>query len=116
MVNDSTDKWDAVFSALANEYRRRTLRYLLATRSRAKVPEIRDHLLDIEEAAGGKQAVESLLYHVHLPKLAEADLITWDRDERTVRGTTRARTLPAAMLSSQDQTVEETATRKRAGD
>jgi len=116
MVNDSTDKWDAVFSALANEYRRRTLRYLLATRSRVMVTELRDHLLDIEEAAGGKQAVESLLYHVHLPKLADADLITWDRGERTIRGTTRAHALPAAMFASTDQTVEETATRKRAGD
>lgn len=73
---------DRIFDALAHTYRRRILLFMSERSPR--------HLdgATLEDVATREEAVESStveLRHVHLPKLADAGYIEWDRDEQTVR-------------------------------
>lgn len=66
---------------LANSYRRRFVLTLLA-----HTPEDETHNLSM--MADDAEEFEELylkLYHQHLPKLEEANVIEWDRDENVVR-------------------------------
>lgn len=68
------------FEALASPYRRQLLLAL-----RVENPQADDdldplNLLEQREPTVDRDATRASLYHVHLPKLAEAGFIRWDRE------------------------------------
>lgn len=76
---------DAMFAALSDEHRRRIVRYL-HDRPGETVDheELARHLARQERAADDLQA-EILCRHVHLPKLAECEIVEYDADAATAR-------------------------------
>lgn len=78
-----------IFSVLADDRRRRLLAYLRDKDGDvASFADLIDHLL-VREAdsadALDADGVAISLHHVHLPKLADADLVEYDTQSRTVR-------------------------------
>lgn len=74
---------DAVFDALADDHRRELLAYLRDA-SEASVEELASI---IDGQADGVRRGDDLavrLHHVHLPKLADADLVEYDRSAERV--------------------------------
>lgn len=69
------ERIDVMMDALGDQVRRRVLSTLLASATTRA-----DSLEQTIEAGDG----ETLLYHVHLPKLHEADYVEWDREAGTV--------------------------------
>ncbi|WP_276253780.1 DUF7344 domain-containing protein [Halomontanus rarus] len=88
---------DRLFSALA--HRRRRLALSLLDRRESETPITREELatsmIACERAMGletenGSEAADQLatkLYHQHLPKLEDAGLVTYDRDDETISDT-----------------------------
>lgn len=87
---------DAVLVALAHPYRRFLLQYLDAPEREVTITEL---AAAISQEAGpdafpggepqGIDTVETSLYHAHLPKLAEIDVVEFEQDEGTVQLTER---------------------------
>ncbi|UPW00800.1 hypothetical protein M0R88_01540 [Halorussus gelatinilyticus] len=77
------DSLDATFDVLASERRRRVL-YALHRRSGPVA------LSDLAEAVAASEDAEiervaASLHHVHLPKLATANVVEYDRETKSVR-------------------------------
>lgn len=85
-----------MYRVLSNERRRDCLRYLRQASETATVDELSDHL---READGDPERVRVALHHVHLPQLADAGLLTWDRAGGTVALESLAHRLPAGAVS-----------------
>jgi len=86
-----SEKLDRYYEALANTARRETLQYLRGQQRPISVPTLADELVvTIDERPERLSTVERRhrmsvrLTHVHLPKLAAAGLVEWDRDQETV--------------------------------
>ena len=81
---------DGLFRMLADERRRRVLRYLLE-RPRTTLEELSDVVLGWQASAGGvvgpdvRENVVVSLHHSHLPLLEEAGLVEYDRETGAVR-------------------------------
>ena len=94
---------DELFRALADGRRRRVLAHLRTEGRTIPVEQIADYVAMAEAAAGGERvsrhAVETTLYHVHLPKLVDSGLAEWaDPDRRAaVRVTRLGERLPTAL-------------------
>lgn len=71
---------DAVLSALAHEERQQVLSYLATIREPASFDDLRAALDAVTVDTSGDEAdrLAVRLHHVHLPKLAAADLVTYD--------------------------------------
>jgi hypothetical protein len=77
---------DALFSTLRNERRREVIDYL---RGREKATDLRDlseHIAAVENDCDPadvtydqRKRVQTALYQMHLPKLADRDIVTYDR-------------------------------------
>ena len=80
----TTRSKDGVFEALSDPNRRRILWYLYtAEEDVTSIPDLLDSLVtDLEKRRG---RIETLLYHAHLPMLAERGLIDYDRRSETIR-------------------------------
>jgi len=79
---DSGRNLDDVFDALSHRQRRQILSALLASNPRS------EH--ELRPSADGPAAADrgdsrTVLRHVHLPSLAEAGFVDWDRSAATVR-------------------------------
>lgn len=78
---------------LADDTRRRILRLLRRRTGPATESALAAELAETSEAdedvSAATERFQLRLRHVHLPKLAERDLVTWDRSERTVTETGR---------------------------
>lgn len=88
---DSGDTYDAIFSALADQRRRRSLQYLLNTDSSTMVTELATELEAWESqspitgpVSDKKTAIKTSLVYVHLPKMDEVGLIEYDDPKQTV--------------------------------
>lgn len=71
---------DRALTALANKHRRRLLAALLERDPRNEVPVP-------EVVHAGEKELENLkneMYHAHLPMLADAGFVRWDRETYTV--------------------------------
>jgi hypothetical protein len=92
--------WSELFDLLASGHRRAVIAVLedrgrvdeleLATAVAARLEGISPDRIGPRERVRERTA----LVHVHLPKLAAADVVAWDRTAGTVRLTERARRLP----------------------
>ena len=70
-----------IFDALGHPYRRRIL-FLVSDYSDRDADHVA--LEDVSVDVGGSDLLLTDLHHRHLPPLAEADYVTWDRQARTV--------------------------------
>lgn len=75
---------DTTFSLLADGQRRRVLAYLSEMQGEtADVGDLAEHVADEVD----RRRALTALYHVHLPKLADAGVVEYDRRSETVRYT-----------------------------
>lgn len=75
----------AVLAALANDRRRVLLRYLKRMGGAIAVTEAAEHILEADRCATkSRKDIVLELYHIHLPKLDEVDLIEYDSDQQLV--------------------------------
>lgn len=87
---DGSGRIDAIFDVLRNPYRRYLCQYVLRTDADAATcEELADYVLDrAPESLGNdldRQRVEIELRHSHLPKVAAAGLVEYDRRSGAVR-------------------------------
>lgn len=86
LLEPDTHEWDDVLHCLANEYRRVTLTSL--TRN-GGVMQRRRLAVEVSVMVHGDdddvERVLQQLHHVHLPKLADAGIVSYDVDEKRVR-------------------------------
>lgn len=77
---------DRSFAALSDPCRRAVCRYAMRTEaSRLDTAEIADYVVDRTPADRDRRTVATELRHVHLPKLADAGLLEYERDSGVVR-------------------------------
>jgi hypothetical protein len=98
-VRVSPTALDTWFELLSEELRRRVVFELARRAPQEATLTVPDDIVRADEDA---EAVSVHLRHVHLPKLADSELVDWDRDARTVshgRAFDRARPLVRALLS-----------------
>jgi len=89
-----TDSLDTVFDLLSNAHRRYLLYYLLTIKGDVVEFEAAVNAVCKYEAAGTDsddyatfETIRMELHHSHLPKLAEAGVIDYDRRQGTIRAT-----------------------------
>lgn len=80
MTRHQTNSLDELFHLLSHSHRRRILTRLNASNSQEKDEFELTELVDGDEFDDEKFS----LIHNHLPKLAEAGFINWDRERHTV--------------------------------
>ncbi|ELY49560.1 DUF7344 domain-containing protein [Natronorubrum bangense] len=94
---DSAAQTDTAFDLLTDQRRRAVLRYLNDNEDPVSLSDLADHVA-LEERdrtsgtiaatgdalLGTRRRIELSLRHVHLPKLAAADAVTFDTDANTV--------------------------------
>jgi hypothetical protein len=85
---------DTLFSILSHRHRRYALAYLLEREGPVAVESLVSHVADRIDCEDGRDRIALQFHHNHLPKLANARLIEYDRNERIV-----ARTDAAAAVS-----------------
>ena len=82
---------EVLFDVLSSSHRRYVLSYLADASAPTKIDDLAYHVaawdFDVslaEISDDDAREVEILLYHVHLPKLAAADLVTYDAESGIV--------------------------------
>ena len=83
---------DAIFKALSNERRHRLISILLEREVSMSVADLARELA-VREGSGGRpgrleeraKRIYVSLYHWHVPKLADLDVVVYDDDRMTVR-------------------------------
>lgn len=96
--------WTPIYESLADDTRRMLLQFLTETTGAVDVVDIVDYLLDVDEQPWTDERAAQLelrLYHVHLPRLADAELVQWDPGQETVSLTDLGLQLPVAILRPQ---------------
>ncbi len=81
---------DQQFDLLAHPYRRHVLHYLSKHTTATDMTTLASEIADRDTEQGKdmtRKDIEIALYHRHLPKLAEANIIDIDYEERTVEYT-----------------------------
>lgn len=81
----SESSLDAAFEALATRRRRRAVAALQRADGWQSLPELAEAVSDGDESGASAREIAVSLVHVHLPKLAEAGIVTHDRDAGEVR-------------------------------
>ena len=95
---------DTVCDLLADKQRRLLLQYLYQQTQLCQVEELGDHLLtkyteeDSSQSNSERQRITLSLHHIHLPKLADASLVTWDSDDGTVSLTERGELVVSELM------------------
>jgi len=84
-----SDVADSVYDALSNRHRRATLRFLGDRRQPATVSALVDALVEsdrdaLDQSTEAREHLRIALTHSHLPKLADAGLVEWDRERGLV--------------------------------
>lgn len=77
---------DDAIQVLCDDTRRTLLRYLIQSEAGTEtVNDMASALVADETICACREDIELALYHLHLPKLAEAGVIEWEPDVGTVR-------------------------------
>lgn len=92
--------WDVLFEVLSSARRRRLLSALVR-RDEMRVSAAIDHVAAVENDVSTDRVttsqttpVRTSMYHVHLPALDEAGLVSWKRDSGTISLAEEASGLP----------------------
>lgn len=96
--------WTPIYESLADAQRRRLLQVLTQTTGPVDVADVADSLLEMGDGATTDERlarIEMRLFHVHLPKLADAGLVQWAPGQETVALTDLGLRLPVAILRPQ---------------
>jgi hypothetical protein len=108
-MNNSDDiDWTEVYEALADDRRRLVLDYVTDAAGQVRIEDLVEHLPESDGSGDpeeGQTREEIQLHHVHLPALAEARLVEWDRSGGTVRPTSLGLQLPVGILRPQAATT-----------
>lgn len=115
MTDRGPQDWSAIYDALSHARRREVLRYLTReTVGPVQTESVARHLWS--DDPGGESVDDSLveLRHVHLPKLTEANLLTWRRGDGVVVPTAFAREAPA-LLYEPTRTLGSVSERRQEG-
>lgn len=95
MEEDPRRDWSAVYDALSHDVRRGVVRRLAGE---GPAPVSTESLAEaVADGPGVDGEPEVELRHLHLPKLADAGLIRWERGDGAVVATPFVRELPAAL-------------------
>ncbi|SFR71082.1 hypothetical protein SAMN04487947_3790 [Halogeometricum rufum] len=87
MSRESEVQWDTILGTLADEQRRRVYRRVVETDGPTSLDELVRYLAGGRDADAAELArTRARLHHVHLPKLADADLVSWDGGDRVSQG------------------------------
>ncbi len=85
---------DVIFTLLSQRHRRAVLDLLLAQDRTLTLRDLRNEIVEREHSTeitelDDEQAKQTMvsLHHVHIPKLAEADIVTYDQDRMIVEPT-----------------------------
>ena len=87
---------DGLFDVLSDEHRRLVTGYLLRQDGPTGIERLADHIVERSLLAYSGQLEEprrrvlTSLHHVHLPKLAEAGIVTYDADRNAAEATADA--------------------------
>jgi len=81
---DRAPSVDSLFDALSDRRRRAVVRYLIDRTDRTARVETLDAEL-CHEASADPGSFEATLRHVHLPRLADVGVVTYDEADGTVR-------------------------------
>jgi hypothetical protein len=109
MLREERTDWNLVYGALADDRRRELLRYLAHATERRTITDVVEHLYDGDEPTEDERArFVANLYHVHLPKLADADLVEWDQNRETVALASLTYQLPVGTISPETMVNHET--------
>lgn len=100
---------DTVLSLLSHHHRRVVLNLLLTQDRALTLRDLRNEIVEKEHGTvitevDGKQAKQTLvsLHHVHIPMLAETDLVVYDQERKVVEPTKKLNRLePFLSLSSE---------------
>lgn len=116
LMSDSDDRidWTRVYGALADDSRRELIDYLAHTPGTVGILDAAGHLADGTE--GMLARIEGQLYHVHLPKLAAAGLIRWERDRDVIALTSLGFRLPVGVLAPRSPSHDGPTVPERVGD
>lgn len=92
-------EWSEIYAALSNDERRELLRYLKDVHV-AQIEDVAQQLLKRESgsAEGKSDAMKIRLHHMHLPKVGEAGLLTWDPQQNRIALTALGSQLPAELI------------------
>lgn len=92
---------DDLFRVLGSSRRRFVLEYLASSDQPVSVEEVGDRLASAEDGSGASPGtVHASLLHVHLPMLAEAGLLTHDRDAGTLRLAPRSGSVRESLIDA----------------
>jgi DNA-binding transcriptional ArsR family regulator len=109
--------WSLVFAAVADDSRREILRYLTENGERVHVTDLAGHLCGGEYSDSEEiKRISVGLTHVHLPKLDESGLISWDRQRDTVGLTDLAYHLPVGVVTPKPIASADSTGARQAGD
>lgn len=81
---------EAVYDAISSTRRRRALQLLVATDHSLTLADLATEIARTEQEPGGPlteaqvDQIRITLYHLHIPKLADTGIVTYDPDERRV--------------------------------
>ncbi|UHQ98688.1 hypothetical protein HYG81_22230 (plasmid) [Natrinema zhouii] len=98
--------FDVVFDILANQCRRYVLRCLQKFEDRMALTDVADEIarwgnetnhMDISEVE--VERVATSLYHVHIPKLTDADVVEYDQEQNVVALSKNAEQLEPFLVS-----------------
>jgi len=116
MSNVETIDWGVVFETLANEERREILHYLTTEQGTLSVRDIAERLSVDPDDEKAVHRARVQLHHIHLPKLNEAGLVVWGRDQGTIRETELAYRLPVGAITTGPMTAEVSSDERQTSD
>jgi hypothetical protein len=100
---------DLAFDLLKNERRRRVLHYLADADGQVTLGDLAEHIAALENdttvqalTSTERKRVYVGLYQVHLPKMDDAGVVTFDRNRGTVEADEHAETLTAYLDRDED--------------
>jgi DNA-binding transcriptional ArsR family regulator len=100
MPIESRVRWSAILQALADDDRLELFRYLNRV-TEARIEDLGRHLLDRPDEGSEEELtrIKIMLYHVHIPILTEAGLLSHDSQDDRVELTALGSQLPAEVIS-----------------
>lgn len=102
--NHSTTTADVAFDMLSSRRRRYILYYLIQRTGAVELRELAHQLMMWDETAiDDHERISMSLYHVHLPKLEESGILTFDSTQRLIKLEATANELkPYLELAAED--------------